>query len=880
LKYNGGAWETGCVAGGDGVKPGRASSGDTGKSSTMNLSKMSGARTALWGLLVSVVVSFGVLAFGQSAYAESSPVANRIIVNGANRGDVSEIKSYFTGTDQGSVNRAVTDLSSTGMFSKVSARIVGNTVVVNVVEGGQILNRVAFEGNSKLKGDQLGVEVQSKGYSAFSKAVADADVQRIKDAYKKVGRNDVTVTYRLVQLPNGRDDLVFKVDEGDKTGVKTIVFIGNQNISNWRLKSLMQLTEMNFLSWFKTSDVYNPDTLASDEEAIRKYYMRYGYADFRITNTAVVYEPSEKGYVITISLSEGPQYHVSSVNVTSQLPHVSGDQLKGYVTQHPGDVYNATAVDKTVEAMTRRLATLGYAFSDVRPHGVRDNANHTIALAFTIDDAPKVYVERIDIVGNTRTRDYVIRREFDIGEGDPYNHALIERGERRLTNLDFFKSVHVSTRPGSAPDRVIVTVQVDDKPTGSVSLSGGYSTLEGPLVEVAFTETNFLGRGQYVRLSATRGEYSNGWGITFTEPYLFDQRLAGGFDIYHKQQLENIYALYATDTTGINLRLGVPITEELTFQPNYSLYESQITIPNDSSLPYNDCSSSVGGGNNWAWTPPGGTLTTATPSSNCLVNGEASAAIKEAASQGRIVTSLVGYSLIWDSLDNRKSPTQGAYANFHQDVAGLGGQSHFVRETIDSKVYYPITDDLIGFLRLQGGRIDEIGKGYLPLVDNFNVGPTLVRGFAPGGIGPRDVSDPNNIAANSLGGTTYLGGTAEIQFPIFGLPREIGLKGALFTDAGILTGFNGQTNFQQLLGYSAQYCPNTLQQVKSGHGVVPLTQPSCLLVDDENVIRTSVGASLIWASPLGPIRIDFAYPVIKGKFDQTQFINFSGGATF
>jgi outer membrane protein insertion porin family len=844
---------------------------------------MSGARTALWGLLVAIVVSFGVLGFGQGAHAQTSPIANRIIVNGASRGDVAEIKSYFTGVDQASVNRAVADLSATGMFSKVSARIVGDTVVVNVVEGGQIVNRVAFEGNNKLKGDQLAVEVQSKGYSAFNKEVADADVQRIKDAYKKIGRNDVTVTYRLVQLPNGRVDLVFKVDEGEKTGVKQIVFIGNNNISAWRLKNLMQTTEMNFLSWFKTSDVYNPDTLASDLEAIRKYYMRYGYADFRITNTAVVYDPAQKGYIITISLEEGPQYHVSSVNVTSHLTHVSGDDLKGYVTQHAGDVYNATAVDKTVEAMTRRLATLGYAFSDVRPHGERDNANHTIALAFTVDDAPKVYVERIDIVGNTRTRDYVIRREFDIGEGDPYNHSLIERGERRLNNLDFFKSVHISTRPGSAPDRVIVTIQVEDKPTGSVSVSGGYSTLEGPLVEVAFTETNFLGRGQYVRLSASRGEYSNGWGITFTEPYLFDQRLAGGFDIFHKQQLQNTYALYETNTTGVNLRLGVPITEELTFQPNYSLYESQIVIPNTSSQPYDDCGNPVPNGvnNNWnGYFIPGGSSTPQLANSvvNCLTNGEASAAIKEAASLGQMVTSLVGYSLIWDSLDNRRSPTQGASATFHQDVAGLGGESHFVRETIDGRAYYPITDDLIGLVRVQGGRIDQIGGGTLPLIDNFNLGPSLVRGFAPGGLGPRDISDPNNIAANALGGTTYIGGTAEVQFPIFGLPREIGLKGAIFTDAGILTGFTGQTNFQNLLGYN--YCPNTLQQVKNGTGVVPLTQPSCLLVDDEKIIRTSVGASIIWASPLGPIRIDFAYPVIKGKYDQTQFINFTGGATF
>jgi outer membrane protein insertion porin family len=688
----------------------------------------------------------------------------------------------------------------------------------------------------------------------------------------------VQVTYRLVPLPNGRVDLVFKSVEGDKTGIKTIVFIGNQNISTWRLKSLMQLTESNWLSFFKTSDVYNPDTLASDEEAIRKYYQRYGYADFRITNTAVVYDPAQKGYVVTISLEEGPQYHVTGVRVTSNLTKVPGDQLEHFVTQHPGDVYNATAVEKSTEAMSRELARRGYAFSDVRPHGDRNNADHTISLAFTVDDAPKVYVERIDILGNTRTRDYVIRREFDIGEGDPYNHALVERGERRLNNLDFFKTVHISTRPGSAPDRIIVTISVEDKPTGSVSLSGGYSTLEGPLVEIAFTETNFLGRGQYVRLSASRGEYSNGWGATFTEPYLFDQRLAGGFDIYHKEQLQNTYALYDTDTTGVNLRLGVPITEELTFQPNYSIYESQITIPNTSSQPYDDCNTTqFAGGVPVAFTPGGSTTavtsTTSTPfgaTANCLVNGEASAAIKQAAALGQIVTSLVGYSLIWDSLDNRKNPTQGAYVNAHQDIAGLGGYSHFVRETIDGRYYYPITDDLIGFVRVQGGRIDQIGGGNLPLIDNFNVGPTLVRGFAPGGIGPRDISDPNNIAANSLGGTTYFGGTAEVQFPLFGLPRELGLKGAVFADAGTLTGFTGQTDFSKLLGY--HYCP-------SG-GTTPLTQPSCLALDDEKVIRASVGGSILWASPLGPIRIDLAYPISKGKYDQTQYFNFSGGATF
>ena len=271
-----------------------------------------------------------------------------------------------------------------------------------------------------------------------------------------------------------------------------------------------------------------------------------------------------------------------------------------------------------------------------------------------------------------------------------------------------------------------------------------------------------------------------------------------------------------------------------------------------------------------------------------MTNGEVSTAIKETAAQGAITTSLVGYSVIWDTLDNRKDPTRGWYANFHQDVAGLGGQSQFVRETFDGRYYYPVNDDLTAMFRLQGGQITGFGSDAsdLSILNNFNLGPNLVRGFAPGGIGPRDISDPNNIATNGLGGTTYFGGTAEIQFPIFGIPKEVGLKGALFFDAGTLYGFSSQSNYQSLLGYTQPYCPNAqgfypaTPGYPAGSTQVPITQPSCLIVDDEGVIRSSIGASILWASPLGQIRFDFAVPVTKGKYDQTQFFNFSGGTQF
>ncbi len=813
---------------------------------------------------------FGVLAlavaFGLATLGSTAPTAaQQIVVQGANV-DPSTLKPYFSGTDPASVERGVEDLKASGLYSSVSAKVVDGKILVTLGGGEQIINRVAFEGNRTIQKDQLEVEVQSKPHTPYNEATAEADIGRIKEAYKKYGRNEARVTKRLVQLPNGRVDLVFTIDEGGKTGIREIHFVGNHAVSNYRLGNLMQTSTQNFLSWFKNTDVYDPDRLASDEEAIRRYYMKNGYADFRITNTDVVYQENPPGYIITITMDEGPQYHVSGVSVDSHIAKVNGPALLPLVYLRPGDVYDAGAVDKSVDVLSRAVANQGYAFSEVRPHGERDTNNHTIAVAFSVDEGPKVYIERIDIVGNTRTRDYVIRREFDIGEGDPYNHALIERAERRLNGLGYFKKVHISNRPGSTPDRVIVVVEVEDQPTGSISLSGGYSTTQGIMAELAYTETNFLGRGQYVRLSVSDGQYSQGWKASFTEPYFLGQRLAAGFDVYHQVNNNNKYALYENWTTGVTLRLGIPVTDDLTFQPNYALYESKITIPNTTSQPYDDCS-----GPTQPWYPGGYPVAvTPTPLINCLSNGEAPVEIKQAAAQGRVVTSLAGFSILYNNLDSRKDPTSGFFVNYKQDVAGLGGQSDFFRETLDARWYHPITEDFVGIVHLQGGQINGYGSQPLDIINNFVLGPSLVRGFAPGGIGPRDIASDYNIEAAALGGTSYYGASAEVDFPIFGLPREIGLKGALFADAGNVIGYSGQTNFSSFLGYT--YCP--------GQNVILITQPSCANVWDPNVIRTAVGASLIWASPMGPIRFDFAVPITKGKYDQTQFFNFSGGATF
>ncbi|MBV9703727.1 MAG: outer membrane protein assembly factor BamA [Methylobacteriaceae bacterium] len=733
---------------------------------------------------------------------------------------------------------------------------------------GTRINRVAFEGNSNIKSEQLLTVVELKSHGIFNAATAELDVRRIKEAYRRGGRNAASVSYRTVPLPDGRIDVVYTIDEGVKTGVKEINFVGNQVFSGYKLRSLMQTTESNFLSWLKTSDVYDPQRVADDEELIRRYYLRNGYADFRIVSTNAVYDPDRKGYIITITLDEGPQYRVSNVTVESRIASVDGPSLSGDLRLSAGDAYDATEVEKTLEALTRDVQRRGFAFVQVRPRGDRDPVNHTIAIGFVVDEGPRVYIERINIRGNTRTRDYVIRREFDIGEGDPYNRVLIDKAERRLNNLGFFKKVRITNEPGSSPDRVIIDVEVEDQPTGSFGISGGYSTIDGIVGEVSISESNFLGRGQYVRLAVTEGQYTRGVDLSFTEPYFLDRRIAAGFDLFHKEVDASQFSDYATWLTGGTMRFGPPFTDEITLTPRYSLYTTQIRIENTPSAPFDDCTNPIIG------TTPG--TTGAAPLSataNCLTNGEASLAVKQAT--GSTLTSLVGYTITYNTLDNYKNPTDGFHAELRQDFAGVGGDSEFIRTTGDIRYYHELLfDDWVGIARLQGGYIQGFGKeSTLRISDQFQIGPDLVRGFAPGGIGPRDISAGINFKENPLGGTQYFGGSLELQFPL-GLPRELGMKGAVFADAGTLFGYKGATNLSPLLGLPAGTA------CFPGNTAPNFTQSNCVTVRDSSKIRSSVGASLIWASPLGPIRFDYAFVLSKDKYDDTQAFRFSGGTTF
>ncbi len=800
--------------------------------------------------------------------------AQAVVVHGNRRVDAETIRSYAVGRENPQEIRE--SLLATGLFSNVQVNRRGSQIVVSVQEQNGTVNRVAFEGNRRIKSEQLAPLVQSKAGGPLSQELINSDVERLREAYRRAGYGLSSVSGRIAPLPNGRQDVVFTINESGKTGIKSINFSGNQVYSDGRLRGLMTSTESNFMSWIKTSDVYDPDRINSDLELIRRFYLKNGYADFQVVNNTARFDETAGGWVVDIQIEEGPQYKVGNVAVDSALRDVDGGSLQRYVATSAGDTYNAEAVEKSLVALTTEVSRRGHAFAQVRPRGDRDASGRLIGITYVVDEGPRVYVERINVRGNTRTRDYVVRRELDLGEGDAYNKVMIDRAERRLNNLGFFNKVRITNEPGSAPDRVVVNIDVEDKATGSFSIAGGYSTSDGVIGEVSLSESNFLGRGQFVRIAGTLGQRTQGIDFSFTEPYFLGYRVAAGFDLFSKFNDNYNTGRFESRVTGGQVRFTFPITEEFSVTPRYSLYTTEIDIPNEISRPYNDCTLPIPG-----ITPMVG----ADQLYNCVTNGEATVAVKEA--QGSTLTSLVGLNFNYNSLDSVQTPRNGFVAELKPEFAGVGGDSKFLRVAADARYYREIFDDVVGFVRVQGGHVQATGSDNLRMVDHYFLGPTLVRGFAPSGIGPRDVL--NDPTANALGGTTYFGGTLEVQFPIWGLPRDLGLRGALFADAGTLFNYDGGTK-TALLG-----CPAG-SEARQFNVVTGLAQTNIACVRDKNVLRSSVGVSLLWQSPLGPIRFDYAYALTKddgqfgvnpqtgiaGKYggDRLQAFRFSGGTRF
>jgi outer membrane protein insertion porin family len=821
-------------------------------------------------VLGGVVVSVGVVSLAaRSAYAQA---VTTIVVQGNQRVEAETIRSYFRPGPSGrldafQIDEGVKALYATGLFRDVQTTIQGGRLILTVVEN-PVINRIAFEGNKKVKDEQLKGEIQSRERGTLSRPVVQADVARLVEVYRRSGRFDVRIEPKIIELPNNRVDLVFEVTEGGKTGVKRIEFIGNRAYSSFRLKEVIKTSETGLLAFLQTGDIYDPDRVEADRELLRRFYLKHGYIDVRIVSAVGEFDPERRGFLITFTIEEGDQYRIGTVDVVSHVRPIEAALLRARLRTYPGDVYNAEAVEKTVEDMTIEASRRGFAFATVRPRASRDVENRRVNLLFSIEEGQRVYIERINVRGNTRTRDYVVRREFDLAEGDAYNRALVSRAERRLKNLAYFKTVKISTEPGAAPDRVILNVDVEEASTGEFSVAGGYSTADGFMGEVSIAERNLLGRGFYGKAAVQYGQSARGFNLSFVDPYFLGYRVALGLDLFGKQQKSTSFVSYQTETIGLGARLGFSLREDVGLQLRYSIYQQRISLPNQ-LMNCNNVNPSSGAGTfpTSLIDPSTGTPfvdpTTGAPFlQTCYFDGEASLAVKRELAQGAVITSLVGYTLTHNTLDNNRNPTQGVLVDFKQDFAGVGGDVNFVRSASDLYAYHEVVSDVVGMLHLQAGHITGWGSRSLRMLDHFQMGPSLVRGFSPAGIGPRDLTA--GTTNDALGGTMYWGASLEFQTPLYFLPKDAGVKVAAFADAGSLWNYVGPTTF-----------PAT-GEVLSGSFCAT---PPCP-VDNAMHVRSSVGAGLIWDSPFGPLRFDYSFPLSKQNYDRVQQFRFGGGTKF
>jgi outer membrane protein insertion porin family len=677
------------------------------------------------------------------AQVPSGGTIAEIRIEGTQRVEPETVRSYMQVQpgdpfDADRIDQSLKSLFATGLFADVTLRREGNALIVRVVEN-PVINRIAFEGNHKLNEDTLNQEIQLKPRTVYTRTKVQSDVKRILDLYRRNSRFAASVEPKIIPLEQNRVDLVFEIDEGPTTGIRSINFVGNRLFPASRLREVIQTKESRWYRFFSSDDNYDPDRLTYDRELLRKFYLSEGYADFRVASAVAELTPQRDGFFITFTIEEGERYKFGKIDVANAIKEVSVDDLKPLVTMQEGDWYNADQVDKTITALTDALGNRGYAFVDIQPRVKRNPETHTVDVTFDIKEGPRVYVERIDITGNVRTLDKVIRREFRLVEGDAFNTSRLQRSEQRIKNLGFFKKVDITNNPGSAPDRTVIGVNVEEQSTGEFSVGVGFSTSEGVLGDIAIRERNLLGRGQDLRIGTTIAQRTDQVDLSFTEPYFLERNLAAGFDLFVINQDNQLIGQFNQFTYGGDLRMGYQITEPLRQTLKY-------TIRNDS-------------------------ITDVQPTASRFIQEEA----------GSRTTSAIGQTLLYDKRDNRLDPTAGFFLQLGTDLAGLGGDVSYIRAVLSGGYYYALAPDYVLSFTSEGGHIVGINDR-VRIEDRFFVGGDNMRGFKVGGIGPRDIT-----SNDALGGNTYYVGSISLSYPL-GLPQELGITGRVFSDFGTLFG--------------------------------------------------------------------------------------------
>ncbi|MEG3086254.1 outer membrane protein assembly factor BamA [Sphingomonas sp. PB4P5] len=814
-----------------------------------------------------------------------------------------------------SLDQALRDLLASDFFADVSiAGVESGDIIIRIREN-PIINRVILEGNKRLKEDKIRKEIKLAPRQIFTRTAVRQDIARIVELYRRQGRFAASIQPKMVNLDQNRVDVVFEISEGPKSKVRQINIIGNEVFDDDKLREQMATKQARLFRLLSSATSYDQDRMAYDQQKLRQFYLTEGYADFRVTSAVAELTPDKEDFIITYVVEEGDRYKFGDVTVDSSIRDFDNAKLAAGLTMKKGDWYDAKKVENSVDQLSETAGLFGYAFTEVNPEFNRDKETLTMSLNFNIAEAKRSYVERVDINGNTNTQDKVIRREIRLSEGDAFNSFQVKRSQDRINSLGYFQDkFELKQTPGSAPDRVVLTADVEEKSTGELQLSAGFSSLESFIVQASIRQRNFRGKGQELRASVNYSSYSKSVELGFTEPYLFDKNIALGGDIFRRDYNSfNLTAngdrntTYTQVSTGFQIRAGVPLTEYLSLSARYGLTFDDVGLDESTYYTNGVCDRILAG--------------------RYLCDAI-----------GNRATSSVGYSLIYDSLNSRLRPTAGHRVVLSQDFAGLGGDVRYIRTKFDADKYWGLGSGFTLGLSTEGGYIHSLegsrGEGIdkVRITDRFYLGEPEFRGFDIRGVGPRVqripygtdangkqilVTDKDQIIDDALGGRAYYSGRLELEIPLGAGARELGLRPTIYVQAGALFGVTRplptvefetidgvvQPLFRPTLdgngkplyyftnssgGQVATICPAGLPDSAGGcNGIVPnipvgntIAPFSEQFVGNSAKPRVSVGAGVNWNSPFGPLRVDLAYALVKDKGDDDKLITFNVGTAF
>ncbi len=803
---------------------------------------MSASRKIMVILTCFVAASVSVMSFSQDEPPTPIPlpqIIKNIQVQGNQRVEANTVASYllFAPGDPYSEERidlSVKTLFATGLFADVAIDPRDGNVLIRVIEN-PIINRVILEGNKSLKSDKITDEIEAEPRAIFTRSNIQEDVQRIIELYRQSGRFGATISPKVVQQPQNRVDLIFEISEGPVTGVRRINIIGNAEFDDRRLRKEMATEESTWYKFFSSNDNYDPGRLEFDREQLRTFYTNRGFADFRVVSAVAELTPDQEDFYITFTVDEGEEYTWGDIKVETELDDLSSDFLERLISIKPGTIYNASVVEDVIDTLNFVAGTSGYAFVDIQPNIKRNRDEKTVDLVFNVVEGPRVYIERIDVVGNTTTLDYVIRRELELVEGDAFNRILLDRSRNRVRALRFFEEVEITETQGSAPDRAIVEVAVKEQPTGELSFSAGFSSADAFLVDLSITQRNLRGRGQLLRFVIRASSNRREIDLRFTEPRFLGRNLAAGFEVFDVVIDFLDEAGFRQSRTGGQVTLAFPLTENTTLSTRYSLRQEDIELPGT------DCT----------------TIDTTLQSSLTSLCEQV----------GGRLSSIFGYTFGWDRRNDPISPTRGFDVRFSQDLAGVGGDVKYLRTDFEANAYRGLFKDVIASATVSAGYIRGWGGDPVSINDRYFKGNFDFRGFDNAGIGPRVVQyDPltGDVVSrlNSLGGTAFGLAATEVSFPV-GIPN---LLGSLFAEAGTVGLLDEEFEFDTGID------PVTGEQLTN--------QALFQRTEDSLAIRATVGASVFWESPFGPIRFDFTKPVRQFDFDERKSFQFTTRTRF